>query len=419
MFVYCEFFWIVNLQQYLTTISIFSQLKKVLPIIIIAQFFCTSIWFAGNAIMPEIVKQFQQNQDFLAHSISSVQFGFVIGTLCYAILAIADRFSPSTVFYISAIIAALFNLAICIEGINSTVMLLFRFFTGFFLAGIYPVGMKIAADHFQKGLGNSLGFLVGALVLGTAFPHLLKNISSQLPWKYIIYTTSFLSVIGGLIIYLFVPDGPYRKASKTLNIRSFLKAFKNNQFKTAAFGYFGHMWELYAFWTFVPIILLNYKNAHPFSALNIPLLSFLIIASGSLACIIAGELSQKFSSKKIATILLLSSCICCLISPLLLLNSSLPLFLLFLFIWGMTVVGDSPLFSTLVAQNVSEELRGTTLTIVNCIGFAITLISIQLINLLWTKIDVQYIYMLLAIGPIMGLLNLANKRGRSFIKETI
>ncbi len=359
--------------------------------------------------MPEIVKQFELNHQFLAHAISAVQLGFVIGTLCYAILAIADRFSPSKVFFISAVIAALFNLAICMEGINTTSILLFRFFTGFFLAGIYPVGMKIAADYFQKGLGNSLGFLVGALVLGTAFPHLLKNATAQFPWKYVIYTTSLLSVLGGLIIYLFVPDGPYRKASKTLKIGSFFIAFKNKQFKSAAIGYFGHMWELYTFWTFVPIILLNYKNTYPQSTLNVPLLSFLIIASGSIACIISGKFSLKFHPKKIATILLLSSCICCLISPLFLLNNSIPIFLFFLFFWGMTVVGDSPLFSTLVAQNVAEELRGTTLTIVNCIGFAITLISIQLINLISTYVDAQYIYIFLAIGPIVGLWRLLKK----------
>lgn len=384
-------------------------MKKVLPIIIIAQFFCTSIWFAGNAIMPEIVKQFNVDRDFLAHSISVVQLGFVMGTLIFAILSIADRFSPSKVFFISAIIAAVFNWAICLEGINSTGILLFRFFTGFFLAGIYPVGMKIAADYYQKGLGSSLGFLVGALVLGTAFPHLLKNITSQLPWKYVIYATSSLSFLGGLILFIFIPDGPYRKTNKSLNLQSFLIAFKNTQFKSAAIGYFGHMWELYAFWTFVPIILLNYKNKYSITELNIPLLSFLIIASGSIACIIAGKLSLKFLPKKIATILLLSSCICCLISPLVLLNNNFLLFLLFLFFWGMTVVADSPLFSTLVAQNVAEELRGTTLTIVNCIGFAITLISIQLINLLWGFIDAQYIYMLLAVGPIAGLWRLLKK----------
>ncbi len=360
--------------------------------------------------MPEIVKQFNLDQDFLAHSISAVQLGFVLGTFSFAVLAIVDRFSPSVVFFISSIIAALFNISICINDIDAINILLFRFFTGFFLAGIYPVGMKIAADYFQKGLGNSLGFLVGALVLGTALPHLIKNSTSQMPWQYVIYATSLLSSIGGLVLFFFIPDGPYRKKNKTLNIGSFLIAFKNKQFKSAAIGYFGHMWELYAFWTFVPVILLNYKNKFHHYHLNISIYSFCIIAAGTLACIIAGKLSQKFQPKNIATLLLLSSCICCLLSPLLLLNSSLPLFLLFLFFWGMTVVGDSPLFSTLVAQNVAEEIRGTSLTIVNCIGFLITLISIQLINFLFSYIDVQYIYMLLAIGPIIGLWRLVKDK---------
>src|SRR5215203_6720509 len=140
-------------------------MKRVLPLIVLTQFFCTSLWFAGNAILPDIINYLHLHPGFVAHLTSAVQFGFITGTLVFAILTIADRFPPSLVFCISSIIAALFNLGIIIENINATGLLLFRFATGFFLAGIYPVGMKIASDYYGKALGKSLGFLVGALVL--------------------------------------------------------------------------------------------------------------------------------------------------------------------------------------------------------------------------------------------------------------
>jgi MFS family permease len=378
-------------------------MNKTLTTIVISQFFCTSLWFAGNAIMPEIIANLHLENSFLAHLTSAIQFGFITGTLTFAVLTISDRFSPSLVFLISAILAGIFNIAISFEAINSVNILIFRFLTGFFLAGIYPIGMKIASDYYQKGLGKSLGFLVGALVLGTAFPYLLKNFTANFPYQYVIYGTSTLSFLGGTIMYFFVPDGPYRKAGQQLQFNTFFTVFKNKKFQAAAFGYFGHMWELYAFWAFVPVMLKFYKNQFPNIDLNIPLFSFLIIASGSVACVLSGQFSERFKPKNIATFALSASCICCLISPFFLSQNSVNALLIFLFFWGMVVVADSPLFSTLVAQNAPEASRGTSLTIVNCIGFAITIVSIQFINVISSYIQAEYLYAFLGIGPVLGL----------------
>jgi MFS family permease len=381
-------------------------MKRVLPVIVISQFFCTSLWFAGNAIMGDIAKQLQLEPAYLAHVTSAVQSGFIIGTLLFAVLSISDRFSSSKVFFACAIIAAVINLGICATGLTPAMLLIFRFMTGFFLAGIYPVGMKIASDHYQQGLGKSLGFLVGALVIGTAFPHLLKSITATLPYKYVIFSTSLLSAIGGLAMLLLVPDGPYRSPGQKLKPGVFLKGFSNRKFRAAAFGYFGHMWELYAFWMFVPIILTTYKSHYPLADFNVPFLSFLIIAAGSVSCAFSGILSQYFGVKKTATVALFLSCTCCLISPLLLLTNSAITLIIFLFIWSMAVIADSPMFSTLIALNAPQESKGTSLTIVNCIGFSVTIISIQLITAFLNEANVRYIYMLLAIGPILGLLAL-------------
>ena len=265
--------------------------------------------------------------------------------------------------------------------------------------------MKIASDYFQKGLGKSLGFLVGALVLGTAFPHLLKSFTTALPWNYVIITTSSLAMLGGILVYFLVPDGPFRTAASKLDLSASFSVFKNTQFKSAAIGYFGHMWELYAFWTFVPFILTHYGTTHHIT-LNTPTLSFLIIGIGSLGCILSGYISQKKGVKTTAFIALSLSCLCCLISPILFTNNNEFLYIGFLLFWGIVVIADSPLFSTLVSNNANPELKGTALTIVNCIGFSVTIISIECLNYLKDSIHPQYLFIVLALGPIVGLLQL-------------
>jgi MFS family permease len=384
-------------------------MKRILPVIVISQFFCTSLWFAGNAILPDIIKQYNLDVSFLANLTSVVQFGFIAGTLFFAVFTIADRYSPSLVFFVCSIIAGAFNLGIIIPLISPQGLLVFRFFTGFFLAGIYPVGMKIASDYYQKGLGKSLGLLVGALVLGTALPHLLKSVTSGFPWKYVIISISALSVIGGLMMQLLVPDGPFRRKGEKLNASALVTAFRNKSFRAFSFGYFGHMWELYAFWAFVPVILTNNRNYHN-KELDISFLSFLIIASGSISCILGGILSQYFGAKKIAAVSLFLSCTCCLASPLFLLSASTTTLILFLLCWGLAVIADSPMFSTLVAQNAPQESRGSALTIVNCIGFSITIVSIQLIKILSENVNSRYVYLLLAAGPILGLIALLKNK---------
>ncbi|NMH86255.1 MFS transporter [Flavivirga algicola] len=383
--------------------------STILIVIVISQFLCTSLWFASNGVINDLIVNFHLKDGALGHLTSSVQFGFISGTLAFAIFTIADRYSPSKVFFVSALLSALFNIGVLWNGHHLMSLLLLRFFTGFFLAGIYPVGMKIAADYYKEGLGKSLGFLVGALVLGTALPHLLKGATNMFSWKSVILITTCLSVIGGLLMLIMVPNGPYRKPSQKLNLFAFFNVFKNHKFRSSAFGYWGHMWELYAFWAFTPVMLKVYSDLHPAVSFNIPVLSFLIIGIGGLACILGGYLSQKIGIKKTAFMALLLSCGCCLMSPFIFINESESLFIIFLSFWGMVVIADSPLFSTLVAQNAPPEIKGTALTIVNCVGFAITIISIQIINSIRSYTDSHSIYTILAIGPILGLIALNSK----------
>jgi len=380
--------------------------KHILPIIVIAQFCCTSLWFAGNGVMADLVLTFGLQAQSLGHLTSAVQFGFITGTLVFALLTIADRFSPSKVFFFSAVCGALFNLGTVLENNTLTTLLLFRFSTGFFLAGIYPVGMKIAADYFEKGLGKSLGFLVGALVLGTAFPHFLNGFGAFLDWKIVLFTTSGLAVLGGLSMLIFVPNGPFRKVSPQMDFSVLFNVFRDKKFRSPAFGYFGHMWELYTFWAFLPVMISSYNAINSTANLNVSLYSFSIIAMGGLACVVSGYLAERLGTKKVAFTALGLSCLCCLTSPFFFSLDATFLFIGFLIFWGMVVIADSPLFSTLVAQNAAAENKGTALTIVNSIGFAITIISIQLISVLQFSMDSAYVFMFLSVGPLAGLLAL-------------
>jgi len=352
--------------------------------------------------MGDLSDSFRLDEGALGNLTSAVQFGFIIGTLIFALLSIADRFSPSRVFFVCGILGALFNLGIIWDGNSYASLLAFRFFTGFFLAGIYPVGMKIAADYYQAGLGKSLGYLVGALVLGTAFPHLLQDLKGDYPWPTVLISTSILASLGGIFMILLVPDGPHRKASQKLDLSAIPKVFRDAPFRSAAWGYFGHMWELYTFWAFCPILLNLYQEYHPLAELNVPLWSFLIIAVGSLACVFGGYLAENQGPKKVARVALMISGLCCVLAPFAFQLSLVPLFLAFLLIWGMSVIADSPMLSTLVAQNAPAEFKGTALTIVNSIGFAITVISIQSLTLLYTHTPSPYALLILAIGPLLG-----------------
>lgn len=379
----------------------------ILPCIVLSQFLCTSLWFAGNAVIPDLVKAFHFTGGIPGHLTSAVQFGFISGTLVYAILGVSDRFSPSKVFFVNALLASAANISIVIMEQGLTGILLFRFLTGFFLAGIYPVGMKIASDHYGKVLGKALGFLVGALVIGTSLPHLIKNYSGSFSWRIVFIVTSALSVIGGLIMF-FLPDGAYRKKGQGIRRSELFVIFRDKQFRAASFGYFGHMWELYAFWAFVPLMLSLWVKVHPLQSLNISVCSFIIIAGGSIACVASGFISQKIGSRNTAFAALAFSALCCCISPFMFTMPKF-LFIAFMLFWGLVVIADSPMFSTLVAQNAPPEAKGTALTFVTCIGFSITIVSIELINALKDILHAEYLFLFLTVGPLLGLIYMWRK----------
>jgi MFS family permease len=377
---------------------------RILPVIVLSQFAGTSLWFAGNAVLGELQQKWNLGTDALGYVTSAVQLGFIAGTLVFAFFAIADRYSPRKVFLLCSLLGAAANLGVYLLADGYAALLALRFATGFFLAGIYPVGMKIAAGWYQRDLGNAIGFLVGALAIGTAFPHLLKGLGHAIPWEMVTVGVSLTAALGGLLMFLLVPDGPYMSKATKFDPRAFAAIFRSPLFRASAFGYFGHMWELYAFWAFAPVVLAAHF-AQADAGLNVPMWAFFVIAAGSIGCIVGGLISVRTGSARVAFAQLATSGACCILSPFFF-QAPTPLFLAFMLVWGITVLGDSPQFSALNAQNAPKDLVGSALTIANCIGFSITIVSIQLLNQLSTSVSAAYLYVPLAVGPMFGLMAL-------------
>ena len=317
----------------------------------------------------------------------------------FAFFALADLYSPRLVFFLCAAAGAAANAAPLVLGENFAALLASRFITGFFLAGIYPVGMKIASGWYQRDLGNALGFLVGALVLGTAFPHLLKGVGPIFDWQTVLLGVSTVALAGGMLLLALVPDGPHLSGGARFDPTALRAIFRVPAFRASAFGYFGHMWELYAFWAFVPFVLAAYGVE------EVALWSFAIIAAGALGSAAGGMVSLRRGSAPVAFAQLAASAACCLLSPLFF-HAPGAVYLAFLLFWGVVVAGDSPQFSALNAQSAPRHLVGSALTIANCIGFAITIFSIQLLNSAAERLPPAWLFVLLVPGPLLGLLSM-------------
>ena len=376
---------------------------RILPAIIVSQFAATSVWFAGNAVLPDLQRELALPPESLGWMTSSVQLGFIVGTLISALTALPDRVPPRLVYLLSAAFAAASNLALLAAPGVAEVLVL-RFLTGIGLAGIYPVGMKIAAGWYREGLGRAIGFLVGALVLGSAVGHFIRAVGSSAPWEGVIAVISALCLSGGVLLWVAVPHGPHHSMSPRVRGAALGEIFRSPRFRASAFGYFGHMWELYTLWTFVPALLVLHGIGGGDPG-TISWWTCWVIAAGAIGCMGGGLLSGRFGSARVAGAQLFLSGACCLLLPLVFQAGPVVL-IAFLLFWGIVVVGDSPQFSALNAQTAPKELVGSALTIANSIGFAITIPSIELMNALSFVVPLPWVFPLLAIGPLFGLLSL-------------
>lgn len=376
-----------------------TEPKRILPTLVLAQFAGTSLWFAVNAVMPDLQQQMGWPASAVGRLTSALQLGFIVGTLVFALLAIADRFSARRVFLFCALAGALCTLGAMMRIASFTELLLWRAATGFFLAGIYPVGMKIASQWFPKGLGVALGWLVGALVLGSASAHGIRALSVELPWSTVMISVAFLAAAGGLLLFMVIPEPPsYTANTKKLEMQALATIWTDWRVRASVLGYFGHMWELYTFWVLVPLILATQLNGQALS-----FAAFGVLGIGALGCIGGGWLAKRWGSARVATFQLGMSGMCCLLAPWFM-SAPLIWFLLWLAVWGITVAGDSPQFSTLTASNAPKHAVGSVLTLTNCIGFALSIVSIELFTSLAQEHQLSSLLPWLGIGPLLGVL---------------
>lgn len=375
--------------------------RHVLPVLVFAQFAGTSLWFAVNAVMPDLQRELGWATSAVGTLTSALQFGFIAGTLGFALLAIADRFPPRQVFLVCALAGAACTVGAWWMVRDFHALLWWRVATGFFLAGIYPVGMKIAAQWYSKGLGGALGLLIAALVVGSASAHALRAIGDALPWPTLMLGVAALAASGGLVLFFTLGDPPGAVARvATLQWRALGTVWTDRRVRSSVLGYFGHMWELYTMWVMVPLIL-----ATRLAGTDLSWAAFGVLGAGAIGCAGGGWIAQRWGSARVAGAQLATSGLCCLAAPLLL-QAPDAAFYAWLVLWGITVSGDSPQFSTLTARNAPPQAVGSVLTLTNSVGFGISIVSILLFVWLSGSVSLSALLPWLAMGPALGLVAL-------------
>lgn len=380
-------------------------MKNPVPVIVVAQLFGTSLWFSANSAADDLIRTWGIAPADIGTLTNAVQLGFILGTLTFAISGLADRYPASRIFAVCAILGALGNAAFALFATGMAFGIPLRFAVGFCLAGVYPLGMKLVVSWVPERAGAALAQLVGMLTLGTALPHGIRLAGAGWSWQATILVSSALALVAAAMIFG-LGDGPHLKRrhdAPPLRLGRVFYAFSVREFRASALGYFGHQWELYAFWTLVPALVLLSGLATPGSRM-LSGLAFAIIGIGALGCILGGWWSQRIGSARVAATALALSAMCCAVFPF---STDWPAWIkiALLLLWGASVVADSPHFSALSARACAPEIVGSALAFQNSIGFAITMLSIQL-GTAWIGAWGTSIAWLLLPGPLLGLLGL-------------
>ena len=379
-----------------------------LTLVALALLLAMGLWFGVSAVAPQIAREWHLSESTTAWLTLAVQLGFVAGTLFSAVLNLPDVIRARHLSALCALLGAIVNALLAAFVTSVTVAIALRFLTGVLLAGVYPPGMKIIATWFKTGRGFALGVLIGALTLGKASPYLVNAFGSE-NWRVNAGIASIGAALSALLVLFFVKDGPYALPNQPFDPAQIARVFANRGVRLANFGYFGHMWELYAMWTWAPVMIRASVAASGDSPRFAEAASFAVIGAGAIGCVVAGLVADRIGRPIVAAAAMAASGACCIAIGFL--YGKAPVALLAVAaIWGATVVADSAQFSACVTEYADPRYIGTALTLQTCIGFLITTISIRMMPVLVARVGWAWAFAFLAPGPFLGILAMMRLR---------
>jgi len=375
---------------------------RTLLLLALAELLAMAVWFSASAVVPALTLAWDLTPGGQAWLTMSVQIGFVVGAFSSAIFSLADRIPARTFFSVTAILAGLATALIPLLAPGLAVALLLRFLTGIFLAGVYPVGMKIMATWTQSDRGLGIGLLVGALTIGSASPHLINAFGGVTAWQPVLYLAALSALLAGLIAWIFVDEGPYSTTAPPFQWRQIGMILRDRHVMLANLGYLGHMWELYAMWAWVPVFILASFQEVGIAPRWASGVAFAVIGVGGLGSLLAGKLADHWGRTALTITSLGVSGMASLLVGFLFGGN--PFWLTgLLLIWGFAIVADSAQFSAAVSELADAAFVGTALTLQTSLGFLLTLFTIRMIPPLETAVSWRYAFMVLALGPLVGI----------------
>jgi MFS family permease len=376
--------------------------RRTLVVAASSQLLVLTLWFSASAVAPQLQSEWGLSVAAASWLTLAVQIGFVIGALTSAFFNLPDLIPARRMFFGATLVAVVANTALVfLSGSPIVTATILRLIVGVSLAGVYPAGLKVVSGWFTQRRGMALGVLVGALTVGSALPHLVRG--TGLEWRPVILVSSVLAAIGGVLMLKFVDDGPYDTAPSPFSIKLVGSVLANKGVRLSTYGYLGHMWELYAMWTWTAAFLFASQKAGGYSTAWVSTATFAIIAIGGAGSWWAGSLADRYGKERIAGGAMAISGTMALASPFVF--GAHPLIVLALFaVWGLTVVADSAQFSALVTETADDRFRGTALTLQTAVGFMLTLVTIRGVPAIAEAVGWQWAFPWLALGPFAGIL---------------